>query len=411
MGFLWTTAVKDWRRRLRNPAEFVIWLGIPLVIGLLITLAFGGRAGPRPQARVLVADNDQSVLSRFLIGAMSQDAAAGFVRAEAVGEEEGRRRITRGGATALIVIPQGFSRAVLSEEPTAIALVTNPSERILPGMIEEALGILVDGAFYLHRLAGDDLKFFADGPSDHGGFPDEVIAALGARINRTARRLSGYLSPPLITLETTTDESEAEQPSFAFLLLPSILFMALLFMAQGLSEDFWEERRSRTLRRFVSSPRPVAAFLLGKVLAAAGLFFAVSLVALAAGYVYLGLDVATMPLALIWATASGTMLATVMTAIHLFARSQRAGSILVMTVIFPLMMIGGSFFPFEAMPAWMAAIGKRTPNGWALQQLKGIVLDTARPLEVAASLLLLCAILAFLCWVCAVRMKRSFAQG
>ena len=47
-------------------------------------------------------------------------------------------------------------------------------------------------------------------------------------------------------------------------------------------------------------------------------------------------------------------------------------------MVFPLMMIGGSFFPFEAMPAWMAAVGRWTPNGQAVARLKDILDGSAR---------------------------------
>jgi ABC-type multidrug transport system permease subunit len=412
MRFIWSTAVKDWRRRLRSPLEIALWIGIPLVVGVLITLAFGGRSGPRPQAHVLVADNDHSALSGLLIGAMSQEAAGGFVRAEAVEEAEGRKRMNRGKATALVVIPNGFSQAVLRERPAKIELVTNPSERILPGMVEEALSIFVEGTFYVHRLVGEDLKVFAAGPPTGANtFPDQTIAEFSTRVNRLTDRLKGYLSPLLITLETSVDEKVNDEPSFGILLLPSILFMALLFMAQGLGEDLWEEKNRGTLRRALSSPHPALAFFLGKVLSGAGLIFVVCLVALSVGYAYLRLNVATMPLALLWATLSGTMLATAMTAVQLFAWSQRAANILTLAIVFPLMMIGGSFFPFEAMPPWMAAIGTRTPNGWALQQLKEIVLGRASPGGVAAALAVLLGILVVLIWVCAERMRRRFVQG
>jgi ABC-type uncharacterized transport system permease subunit len=36
-------------------------------------------------------------------------------------------------------------------------------------------------------------------------------------------------------------------------------------------------------------------------------------------------------------------------------------------------MLGGSFFPFEAMPAWMAAIGVWTPNGLGVARLKELL--------------------------------------
>jgi ABC-type multidrug transport system permease subunit len=279
-------------------------------------------------------------------------------------------------------------------------------------MVEEGLSILVDGTFYLHRLVGEDLRIFADGPPEGAKtFPDETIAAFSSRINQIMSRTSDYLSPLAFTLETAVDAKEGEDLTYQFLLLPMILFMSLLFMARGLSDDLWEERNLRTLRRMVSSPQNVVSFLAGKVLSSAAIIFLVCLVALAAGYALLRLNVSTMPTAVLWTTLSGTMLATGMTAIQLFTTSQRAGNILTLALTFPLMMAGGSFFPFEAMPGWMAAIGRRTPNGWALQQLKDIVLQRTEKGTLVLAFAILLALLAVLFWICADRLKRGFARS
>jgi ABC-type multidrug transport system permease subunit len=412
MRFIWSTAVKDWRRRWRNPLEIVMWIGIPILVGSLIALAFGGRSGPRPQAHVFVADNDESFLSRFLVGALSQETAGGFIRAEAVADNEGRARMDKGKATALIVIPKGFSQAVLREEPATLQLVTNPSQPILPGMVEEGLSILADGTFYLHRLIGEDLRKFAEGPPEgQKTFPDEAIAAFSTRINQTMSRLSGYLSPLVIKLETAVDEKESDTLPFGFLLLPMILFMTLLFMAQGLGDDFWEERNQNTIRRVRSSPQRVASFLAGKILSHAGIIFVVCLVALSAAYALLGLNPATMPLALLWAVLSGVVFAAGMTTIQLFAGSQRAGNILTLAITFPLMMAGGSFFPFETMPGWMVGIGTRTPNGWALQRFKDIVLQRTDAGNLLLPFAILLVSLAALLAVCARRLERSVARS
>ena len=412
MAFIWSTFVKDWRRRWRNPLEILMWVGIPLLVGLLIVLAFGGRGGPRPQAHVLVADRDDSFVSNLLVGAMGQKAAGGFIRAEAVEESEGRARMEKGDATALVVIPEGFSRAVLREEPAVLDLVTNPSQTILPGMVEEGLSILVDGTFYLHRLVGEDLRMFADGPpAGDNTFPDDTIAEFSTKMNRLTEEIQGYLFPPLLRLEASVDKKASDEPSMAFLLLPSILFMALLFMAQGLSEDVWEERTRRTLRRVVFSPQPVSAFLVGKTLAASALVFIVCLVGLSVGYGYLGASPATFPAALLWATLSGTMLVAAMMTLQVFTTSQRAGNIVSLAVVFPLMMAGGSFFPFETMPPWLSAIGTRTPNGWALQQLKEIVLGRAGTADLLASFAIVAGTIVILLWICSQRLNRGFAQG
>jgi ABC-type multidrug transport system permease subunit len=70
---------------------------------------------------------------------------------------------------------------------------------------------------------------------------------------------------------------------------------------------------------------------------------------------------------------SGSALLTLFFLLQLFTPTRRAGNILTSVVLFPLMMIGGSFFPFEAMPAWMVDVGSRTPNGLGVLRLKDIL--------------------------------------
>jgi ABC-type multidrug transport system permease subunit len=38
--------------------------------------------------------------------------------------------------------------------------------------------------------------------------------------------------------------------------------------------------------------------------------------------------------------------------------------LLTMIVLFPLMMMGGSFFPLDTLPNWLAEIGRLSPNGF-----------------------------------------------
>jgi hypothetical protein len=67
-------------------------------------------------------------------------------------------------------LPAGFTRAVFREEPCKLELVTNPSQRILPGVIENALSILSEGVFYAQRVFGEDMR-------------DIVLSASGDEIN------------------------------------------------------------------------------------------------------------------------------------------------------------------------------------------------------------------------------------
>jgi hypothetical protein len=63
------------------------------------------------------------------------------------------------------------------------------------------------------------------------------------------------------------------------------------------------------------------------------------------------------------------------------------------------------------MQPWMADIGKRTPNGWALQQLKEIITGRAGAADLAAPVVMIAAVIAVLLWTCSRRLKGGFAQG
>jgi ABC-type multidrug transport system permease subunit len=145
-------------------------------------------------------------------------------------------------------------------------------------------------------------------------------------------------------------------------------------MAQGLSDDLWKEKQQGTLRRWISTPAGPLPFLAAKLLSAAVLVFSVSLVILAIGMAYHELPFYRLPLALVWSTFAGLLFFTLMQLIQLYASSQRGGAILTMCIVFPLLMLGGSLFPLELMPAWMAALGRWTPNGGTLELLKDILL-------------------------------------
>jgi ABC-type Na+ efflux pump permease subunit len=410
--FLWSTALKDLRRLRRDPFALGLWIGIPILVGFLIILATGGKSGPKPQAHLLVADNDGSMLSKLLVGAMDQGPAAELIRAEKVDEPEGRARMDKGEASALLIIPKGFGERVLKDEPVTLTLLTNPAQQILPGIVKEYLGILTDAAFYLHRLIGEDLKAFAEGPPPgETDFSDARIAEFSVKMKHLSERLHKVLFPPVIEVESTVEKKgggAGKQVSPGVLFVPGLLFMSLLFMAQGLSMDLWHERDGKTLRRAAAAPQSLAAFLAGKMLAGAFLMLGVSIVALAAGYGYFSLPVTTFVPAVFWAVFSGLLLLVGMMVIQLLATSARMGSILTMCILFPLMMAGGSFFPFEAMPGWLAAVGKRTPNGWALEILKNIILQRVEPHALAAALAGLSAA-ALLLFAIAARRLRSRA--
>lgn len=375
MSFVWSSALKDLRRRMRDPLALVLGAGIPFVTLALISLAFGVSGEVKPRAHLLVTDEDSSFVSNLLVGVFGQGPATELVWLEEVEREEGRSRVEAGEASGWLLIPAGFGQAVLEEEPVTLTLITNPAQVILPGILEEFLSVLVDATFYLQRLLGEPLEVIAAGPEEgESTLPDQTVAEISVTINQLMERLSTYLFPPVLVLESEVELDEAKADfNLGALFFPGMFFMAILFMAQGFSDDVWQEKLHGTLRRVITTPEEVSSFLAGKLLAAAVIFAALSLLVFIAGSWLYGFPLSRLPLAVAWATFSGLLFLVFFILIHLHAGSQTAGGIMTSFITFPLLMIGGSFFPFEIMPDWLASVGRWTPNGWALEQLKAIL--------------------------------------
>jgi ABC-type multidrug transport system permease subunit len=349
MRFIWISALKDLRRLRREPVTLITWFAIPTFLVVILTLVFGPR-GAQPHGTLLIADQDGGPGGVLLTRAFSQGALGKILTVAKVTEDDGRRRMDRGEASALLIIPTGFTAGFMQSKPVALALVRNPAQRIIPDIIEETLAIATESA----------------------SSPASI-----------ARR-------PVIELNATIIPNKDEQPGgFSAILLPGALFMAIFFLAGALATDVWRERSSGALRRIATTPASLGAFLGGKVLAAALVFAAIGAFGLLAAHGAMNLRVANFPAAILWIAASGCGLYLIILPLQALVTSERVAALLTNFVTFPLVMLGGGFVPFEWMPNSLANVGRWTPNGWSVVQLRSILAGSMEPLTVAGIALFL----------------------
>ena len=369
MRFLAVSLRKDWGRVRRDPSQFAIALGIPLVLAVLMSLVFG-RTPAAPHGRLLVADEDNTIASARFLDGFHRDPLRTMITIEKVTREPGRARIDRGDGSAFLLIPKGLQKAFLMNLPYQLELYTNPSERILPQMIRETLSITVEAAGHFRRASGT----------------------------------------PLIEVENVAVH-EAAKParSFAAVFLPSMLFMSLLFLASSSAVDIWKERTQGTLRRIAASPVSMVSYLAARVVFVALVYAAVALVGLVAAQRLAAMPVPNLPAAVLWITFVGTVFYLLFLWITVLPATQRAASVLANLTIFPLAMLGGCFFPFEWMPGWMVSVGRLTPNGWALSEFKTMLDNSVDVAHLAVSTAVLAAFGAVAFVFVARRIRRGFA--
>ena len=78
-------------------------------------------------------------MSRTIRGAFGNEPVSKMIAVESVEREEGLRRMDRGEASALLIVPKGFQNAYFRNQPVQLQLVENPAQRILPKIIEEMM--------------------------------------------------------------------------------------------------------------------------------------------------------------------------------------------------------------------------------------------------------------------------------
>lgn len=364
MGFALTSLQKDLARWRRDWVAVLIWITIPLMIGGLITVLMG--SGAKPHGRLLLVDQDESFLSELLVSAYSAGELGELLSVEETDYEDGLARVNAGEASGLLVIPDGFTDALVESTPATLTLRTNPSQTILPGIITDITEILLDAGFYAHQLFGDEIATITamtEEPSD------AEVAALAVTIQNKIESVAPKLFPPIIDLEIVEPPPAEPSPPLALLFLPGIILMAVLFAANGLAADFWAEREAGTLRRLVLSPGRLGSFLLGKGLAAALVIAIVGGFTLVLGFIYHGLDWFELPSSLLWIAVSGVALFAWFSALQMLFSNRSAAAVVSLVIVFPLLMAGGSFFPLAVMPDWMAAIGRLSPNGFVGERL------------------------------------------
>jgi ABC-type Na+ efflux pump permease subunit len=417
--FLVASAVKDLRRRLADPPALSIWVGFPLLLGILLSLlAVNGQNVPT--ARILLVNEDDSPFTAFLVRALERGSVGEDVLFEfdEVDLETGRERIGDGDGTALLILPPDFGAALLDEKPATLTLITNPAETILPAIVIEGLDILRDGAFYAQRVLGEPIRGFAAGPPPgQDVFDSAVVASFAAEINDRIAAAGNLFDPPLFTLDFG-DDDEADPSgggvntgfSIARFILPGLILMSVLFITQGTSDDIWIEKDRGTLSRAFCTPRPLAAFVAGKMLAGLLLIAAVATMALMVAVVAFDVPLAKTPLALLWCTYAGAGLFGLFLFVTMLGTSHRASTLIMMMVLFPLMMLGGSFLPFESMPAWMRAVGVWTPNGMAVEQLNDWLFGSPDPAASIVAAAAIAAIGGVSLWLCALRARTFVAR-
>ncbi len=150
-------------------------------------------------------------------------------------------------------------------------------------------------------------------------------------------------------------------------LIPGLISLTVLFSASSIGPvAIPVERRVKTFERLIAAPISFYAVILGKALGGVLFSVAISLIALLAAWLFLGVILfspATLLFALIFASLCFSLLGI------MFAMfpTENPGNIMIMLnfIRMPLMFISGIFIPIKTLPLWAQTISYFSPLTYA----------------------------------------------
>jgi len=408
---------KDVNVLFRDGAAVALIIAAPLVLAVgmgLITGSFYDDAPVVSQIPVIVVDHDGGRLAQAFIDLLGGDELGGLLVAELTGDETAALdRARKGDVTAAIIIPPGFSDSLMpdmttGQQPAAVPLAVygdpgSPIRAQVARDVAEEFVARAQTGMAAVRLGLTEL-------ATSGAVPPAELPALGQAMGEQIfRDAAGPAadSPVALRVESAAAGAQHEFNPLSFF-APAMALLFLMYAVTLGARTLLSERREGTLARMLAAPITPAQLLGGKI---AGIFLG--------GFIQLTtlIVLTTLLFRLNWGSPLGVALLVVAATLAatgwgllLAAISTNPAQVsnlgIAMTLIFGI--LGGSFIPGQNPGPLLNALGRITPNRWALDGFVALAAgEGTRPALAASGALLVMAAVLFV--VAAVVFRRRQA--
>jgi ABC-2 type transport system permease protein len=364
--------LKDLKIAFRDRAAIIFMLLTPflLTIGMgLVTGRFSSNDNSGAlNIPIVIVNLDNDSLGDALVEVFSSEELADLLETTTSQDAEAARLLVdEDEITAAIIIPEGFTQNIFSEninqsETIQVEFYANPSRPTSAGIVRTIL----DG--FMARV--DEMRVGAITSVAQlifsGRISPEQANAVGEEMGARFENTPTDNDETLITLNTSTNQTETNEVDTLAYIAPGMALMFLMYTVSYGGRSILAEKSGGTLTRLLVTPTNSMQILGGKV-------FGIFLTGAAQMFILIGAT--TLLFQLQWGDMLGVVLlvlAAVFGAtgwglfITAFASSPNQVGSVGSAVMLIFSILGGSFIKVDNLPAFVKTLSKITPNAWAL---------------------------------------------
>ena len=353
---------KDLLQLSRDFKTFMFLLIMPILFTFLFGFAFGGFGGGDSDSRLPVGylSQDRHWVSDSLHDLLAKSEVIrldGNVFRSATDLEQ---LVADGDLAAVIIVPDGYGKAVLKGKKTPLIIITDPDTSAWTTVEAELLSIA-------SRL-------------DNAVRTATVIEATGLEgidFDHTFElSLSAWDEPPIAIQETTSLALQKSKNSNGAM-THTAPGMMLQFAIAGLltaAQIIVSERKSLTLQRLLTTSTRRFHIVVGHYLAILFMILVQFLILILFAQLVLNVDYLRVPAgSLLVALCAALCIAALGLLIGILAKSEEQAIIFSLIPMFVFAGLGGAWVPLEVTGPTFQAIGHLSPVAWGLDGFENII--------------------------------------
>jgi ABC-2 type transport system permease protein len=409
MKNLWYIAKKDLLQILRDRNSLILLLIVPLVLIIVIGLAFGnlfGSGSAQITITVAVSNQDSGYLGKSIVDALhiNTDKLKITVNQYTDTRQVTDQVVNSSNVDAGVVIPTGATNKLIGAASTgttpknlvqfySLSRINDPRATIVQNIVAGVLSSQFAGT-----AAVGQIYSVCNQPGNHCAQSSIDAQSIATTVGQ-ASVTGGTSSLQVLTAGKAVTINSFDQ------LVPGYAVFFALFGINAAAATILQEKEDGTFRRLLIAPVQKYALLGGKLLAQFILTLAQLVVLFGIGYFAFHLHFGSLPAVI--ALLIGTSFATTGLGILLVSvvKTRRQLNPIVTLVVLLTSAIGGAWWPLFLEPAWMQQFAKIGITAWAMEGLNGVMILGKDFTQVIPDILGLLAY-GLICFVIAMRFFR-----